>query len=262
MNLTPEEPWFAGLEERRQGRKGRRMRLPERQHEDVTGSDSLATAPADEPALGPEPQQHRGRRPFLPGHAPHPRRAQPLSPAQEKKRRATIGALLANCLSERDIVAACLDPKAELGFARASQVRRAIVAMKDEWAQQDVEQQGRNKAAATRRVLTHIQRAVAEKKWAPVAQFERLLAELQGTLEPIRIEVDVTQAQRAALAGAIAAMNPEQVIALAQLRREIAAAERARMLPAPEGTATDRVVLDAFAEVEGEPPPAPAPAPR
>ena len=222
MTTTAQEPWYAGLEERIQGRRGA---------QEATGE--AAQTPGD------KPKRPRPKTAFAPGHAYHPRRPMP-SIEVRTKRRAVISQLLAQGLADRDIVTACLDEKHGLGYPSRLAVEKTLAEVKDEWVAIDAEQAPRLKSMAVRRILDHIAKAKAQKAWTAVATLERTLADIQGTREPIRIEVDVTAEQRSALAGAIASMAPDLELAMADEQRRLRAAMEGRLLPAP-----GQVVIDA-----------------
>ena len=238
MTSTQDEPWFLGLEERRRavGRAKENLRRGAAKARVRAGAEAAKPIP-DQPQPNPEPAE----RPLTQvaqacqaaGVPYRPRRpANRPSEAILLKRRRVLSQLLAQGLPDEDIVQLALDPKLELAFATPAAVLKAIARCKDSWASQDAEQQPRLKGAATRRILDHISKAKAQSKWAPVAQLEHLLAGIQGTLAPIRIEVDTTEAQRHALAGAIATMTPAHVLELAAKQRMLEQADVAHLLPA------------------------------
>ena len=176
---------------------------------------------------------------FKPGHPHYPRR--PAPPRElTLKRRAIVSQLLAQGMPDRDIVSVCLDPERALDFGQAWRVHRLLAEIKDQWAHDDAEQAPRLKAMAVRRLLGSIQSARADKAWTAVASLERTLADIQGTREPVRIEVDVTAEQRHAIAGAIATMQPAQVLALAERMREL----KSRLLPPAAGPVIEAEAVD------------------
>jgi hypothetical protein len=65
-------------------------------------------------------------------------------------------------------------------------------AVRAEWVEQDNEHRAEAKSTAVRRILGHIRGAKADKAWGAVASLERLLAQIQGTMEPIQLEATVT----------------------------------------------------------------------
>lgn len=287
------EPWFAGLEERRKkatraaaeaathasgeaarelGRKQlkrelereRRLNARLKAKADDSGLTwvKLKSSEDDPPPTTRSPGQRR-RPPHLDvSPEEHARRTsegkrknRPADPTLALKRRQLLGQLLANGLAEEDIVVVCLDPKHELGFKRRGQVLHELTVVKHAWAKADQDAAPRLKAMATRRILDHIAKARSKGAWAAVATLERTLADIQGTKAPIRVEVDVTEAQRVALAGALAAMPIDRVLELAQLRRELRAEQERRLLRESPMT-IEAKVEEALAEasVEGKAP--------
>jgi hypothetical protein len=52
---------------------------------------------------------------------------------------------------------------------------------------------------------------LAEVDWKAVDQHERLLAQIQGTLRPVEVRVDVDATVRASLAAVVASLKPEEL---------------------------------------------------
>ena len=178
MPVAVKEPWFVGLEER--GRRKKRVEEGEQKGEAEQAEGGGKPRPKAKPTGS-----------FKPGHPHYPRR--PAPPRElVLKRRAIVSQLLAQGMPDRDIVSVCLDPERALDFGQAWRVHRLLAEIKDQWAHDDAEQAPRLKAMAVRRLLGSIQSARADKAWTAVASLERTLADIQGTREPVRIEVDVT----------------------------------------------------------------------
>ena len=242
-----QEPWFSGLEERRGAVNKARENVRRGEAKERRGARqeaAKAETEAPPPKRKPKPDQppnHQVVEACAKAGVPYQPRALSCRPSQVilLKRRRVLTQLLAQGMPDEDIVQVALDPKLELAFRSQQAVRSAIAKCKDGWAAQDAEQQPRLKGAATRRILDHVGKAKAQNRWAAVATLEHLLADIQGTRAPIRVEVDVTEAQRAALAGALANMPTERVLALAAARRELERFQGAKQLPPAAGPVID-----------------------
>lgn len=77
-----------------------------------------------------------------------------------------------------------------IGYDKA---KRLLGVVKERLVRESESLRPTNKAAAERRILGDIQAAKAAKNWAAVRGFESLLADIQGTKDPIRVDVSVTQ---------------------------------------------------------------------
>jgi len=122
----------------------------------------------------------------------------------------------------------------------ASRVNKLIKAIQARWATEDAENRPSIKAQSIRRVYDHIRRARGHEgrpgqgtpgqpgyvapvspsapKWSAIARFEELLADFQGTREPLRVSLEVQMTE--ALMNVIASMTPEQVHAALEEEKE------------------------------------------
>lgn len=139
--------------------------------------------------------------------------------------------LLQPGLTEAQRASAC---QRRFGFAR-SRYYTLQSRIREVWAREDEHLIAVRKNEQTRRVMRHLQGAMGQKdangdwvvrpNWAAVARFEDLLADLHGTREPIRIDIDARASE--AVMMVVAQMTPEQVQArLDAYAQKMALAER------------------------------------
>lgn len=86
------------------------------------------------------------------------------------------------------IVGRLLKAKFGVGLNHA---RKLVNRTLDKWAVESEKHRATNKASAEARLMSDARNARAEKKWSAAVQAEHLLADIQGTREPIKIDVDV-----------------------------------------------------------------------
>lgn len=120
-----------------------------------------------------------------------------------------IGVLLTNAVDTHGIVTA-LRNKWGIGHGRA---HKLIERVRRQWIEDSQTNSYANKVEAERRLLDGIKRAREAGKWSAVASFERTLANIQGTLEPMRIDVNVRQS--GAIVEIMASMTGEELEQLA-----------------------------------------------
>lgn len=87
-----------------------------------------------------------------------------------------------------------------------------IAECRTNWAEEERENRPHYKAAAIRRLMGHISASRREKNWTAVAQFERLLSDVQGTREPLELNLNIDARVTEALVHVIADMSSEQVL--------------------------------------------------
>lgn len=135
------------------------------------------------------------------------------------------------------------DPALHIGKART---RTIVNRVRAQWAKHDAEVRPTNRAMQERRLLKCIRDASGFKdkngRWIErpnhnaLVGYEKLLADLQGTREPVRVDVNVQVNET--ILHVISGMGAEQVAAsLARIRErdEMAAAYRAQQLPRKTG---------------------------
>ena len=106
-----------------------------------------------------------------------------------------------------------------------------IERIKTQWAQEDDAVRAVKKAAAERRLIQHIENAKGDvaddgtyknANFQAIGRFEQLLADLQGTREPVKVQLDLQVS--VAVAQLVATYTPEQVTRaiteMAQLERD------------------------------------------
>ena len=74
-------------------------------------------------------------------------------------------------------------------------VRRDIKEIRNRWLEEDNENRANWRSEAIRRIYGHIRESAKDRDWKAVTGFERLLAQIQGTLGPIRIDVNKQHAE-------------------------------------------------------------------
>lgn len=106
------------------------------------------------------------------------------------------------------------------------QVRGHMERIKARWISEEKENRAMYKETAMRRLYGHIAEAKKAGNWASVAQLERLLAEMQGTREPVEVAVNVGSTVVEAAAHVLSGLTPEKIAALvSEQRRLLALAE-------------------------------------
>jgi len=87
------------------------------------------------------------------------------------------------------------------------------------WTEEDDEQRRTYKSSAMRRIQGHISEARKDRAWGAVSSLERLLAQIQGTLEPVQVNVEFVARQ--ALADYISNLSDEELDALELEQKEL-----------------------------------------
>lgn len=174
-----------------------------------------------------------------PATSPARKRAAPRvwTPGEVKEQERAVEVLLTNAVDEAGIVTA-LRNKWGISYHRA---KRLIGRVRDRWVEESQVNGYANKVEAEKRLLDGIREARKDRKWSAVASFERTLANLQGTLEPIRIDVGVRQ--HGAILEIMGSMTGEELERLAgeaEESRRVHEAWRRGALPA----VADAIVVD------------------
>ncbi len=111
----------------------------------------------------------------------------PLPPGQVIKRRAAMTKLLANGMDKRTINTAMLQ---EFGMTKpATEALRKLTLV--EWQEETDDMRPHLKQAASRRLHNHILQAGTKGQFQAVASLEKVLMEVQGTAEPMQVNVSV-----------------------------------------------------------------------
>ena len=101
----------------------------------------------------------------------------------------------------------------------------------NEWSAADVERRPHEKRLQVRRILRHIQAAKDAKQHSAVASFEELLAQINGTLEPVEVHVQAEATVRESVMVVLAQMKPDRVQRLADQQRLLRAKLDKKPLP-------------------------------
>jgi hypothetical protein len=157
--------------------------------------DYVAAAPS------PEPKQ-----------PPKRKKAFRLTKAERNQRIRAAEALLSNGAS-KDHIHQVLADKFGMG-------QRAITALITRvyklWSEDESSQRAHYKRAAIRRIHGHINAARKQGKFGAIASLEGLLARIQGTLDPIRVEVNVEATLRETVLHVMTGLDTERLHELAQ----------------------------------------------
>jgi len=165
-------------------------------------------------------------KPFQPGHPVYP----PKTPEAEiAKRTKKVWSLQETRVQEQAIESLLLQGATESQVLRVMRnhpqapcarvrVTKIMTRIRERWAHEDQNMRAQWKSAAIRRLTQHIENAKGaiadngtyyDANFPAIASFERELAAIQGTHEPLEVKMDLQVSQ--AVAHAIVAMTPEQV---------------------------------------------------
>ena len=150
--------------------------------------------------------------------------------AERLKRSQLISALLANGTDHTNIYAICAE---QFGMTKQATTRMCGRVL-DTWAQDEEAQRPQYKRAAMRRIHGHIAASKKAGKWSSVAQFENLLARIQGTLEPLEVNVNLEATVRESVLHVVSSMDADRLHELAE--RALAYRAPLPVLPAPPPT--------------------------
>lgn len=104
-----------------------------------------------------------------------------------------------------------------------NEARGLVKKVLNEWAAADADRRPHEKRLQVRRLVQHIRDAKRDKSHSAVASFERLLAQILGTLEPTEVHVNVDARVRESVHVVLSQLSPERVVALADRAREMRA---------------------------------------
>jgi len=199
------------------------MALDDEALEAVLGDTSLANAPARLPGNGLS-----GHRPIVPV-------------AEQRDRRETLSQLLSAGISKDRILQTMMSPTKPDGTPGFSMTERAVEELIGEvyqtWRDEDAAGRPHKKAAATRRIKRTIARATAKGAYTAAAQLERTLMMIEGTAEPLKVEVTGVEAVSSALVQVLNVQSPEQLDELvAEGRKHLKAHGTGETTLLPHGT--------------------------
>lgn len=117
--------------------------------------------------------------------------------------------------------------------------RGVVERVRRRWAAEEQDTRATYKATAMRRLYGHIAEARAAKHWPAVAQLERLLAEMQGTKEPMEVALNINAALGESAARVVAQLPPEKLAALIAEQRELRRLAAAATKPVVDTTGTE-----------------------
>lgn len=118
---------------------------------------------------------------------------------------------------------------------RAGYIRRLIKRARERWQKEREESRAELKAMHESRLLASMQRMHRESAWSPYVAAARQLAELQGTLDPLRVEVDLVAEQRRAIEVAIGYVSDEQLDQLSNIATRLLAESGIATPQLPQG---------------------------
>ncbi len=177
-----------------------------------------------------------------------------VSEAEQRDRRETLAQLLAAGMSRDFMIktmTATTKPDGSPGFGMTKEAVTLLVAeVYQTWREEDTEDRPHKKAGAVRRIKRNIARAAAKNNYAAVAQLERTLMMIEGTAEPI--EVNVNGLERVSVA-VQKVLNVQTADALDELIAEEkkyieAHGVSTTLLPPGDDDALEGEVVDAFGE--------------
>lgn len=108
---------------------------------------------------------------------------------EARRRRSAVSAMLRSGYTDDEIFeivssrATMKNGQLGLGLTRA-EMRGEMHKVYAQWASEDSERNPYDKSAAIRRLAKHIREASAAGKWTAVANMEKVLGMIQGTIEP------------------------------------------------------------------------------
>ncbi len=164
-------------------------------------------------------------------------RVKTITPDEKKRRLAEIEKLMMLGVAQTQIEHAC---RAKYGMKTAL-VRRYQSEIRNRWAEEEQVNRPTNKAAAVRRLYSHIQKALQKEEWAAVAAFERILSDIQGTKEAVEVNLNVDATVTEATLHVIANLSPARREAMLEEQRQLRllAEKNARPVIEVEATAEE-----------------------
>jgi hypothetical protein len=150
------------------------------------------------------------------------------------QRKHVISTMFANGVDRVQIIAEC---RKRFGIGRTATLQLLAEVLK-EWGRIEDERRPYHRTAQIRRLQSHIAAARAKNAWSAVANLERLLAQILGTLEPLEVRVKADVVVKESLELAVSSLSHDQIRELANRQRELEG-DNALQLPAA------REVIDA-----------------
>lgn len=160
------------------------------------------------------------------------RRIAYVSPEQRRERELEVERLMIAGVSQTRIEGAMRDRH---GIGKSS-VHSTMARVRRRWAEEERENRPSYKNTAMRRLLGTIAESRSAKNFAATAQLERLLAEMQGTREPIEMNVNVETTLPEAALQVAAQLTPEKFAAIVAEQRQLRALAAAKVTVDTVGT--------------------------
>jgi hypothetical protein len=149
--------------------------------------------------------------------SPDQQRGIVVSVEDRRKRTDAIENMLIAGISQSRIERVCRE---QFGMTKAA-VGTYIVRIRDRWAVEERESRPFYKAQAMRRLYGHMAEARRDKNWAAIAQFEKLLSDMQGTKEPVEVNINVDATVTEAALHVVSTLTPERRAALIEEQRRL-----------------------------------------
>lgn len=142
-----------------------------------------------------------------------PRRVfSPLSKEERSKRHAAMFDLVVSGFNERTIVQLW---RGKYGAGEPlSSIRRLIERVREELLELSKSNREVERQKAIQRLTRRINKADVAGKFGAANNAEKLLAEIQGTLEPVHVRVDVVATVKGAIEQVVGGYTPEQLSAI------------------------------------------------
>ena len=121
---------------------------------------------------------------------------------ESRRRRIVLSRLLATGKPDDEIfqiMGLTRMPDGTPGFGMSPNgVRKLISEVYATWGEEDSSRKPHLKSAARRRIYKHMEKAISDSQWSAVSNFEKTLARIEGTEEPLEthntIDINITEA--------------------------------------------------------------------
>lgn len=140
-----------------------------------------------------------------------------MSKSERLERRKVLSALLSANVG-RTVCDAVLAEKFDMTKPAVGKLCNLIL---ESWTEEEADMRPHYKRIQVRRLTSYIAAAKSQRNWGAVASFERLLAQITGTLEPIEVRVSGDIQVRENLLLMVEQMTPARLLALADRARRL-----------------------------------------
>ena len=144
------------------------------------------------------------------------RRPKTITPEIRRRAINVIEQLMVAGVPKTRIEQACKD---QFGLTR-KKINEYAGVVRSRWIEEERTARPTYKQQAMRRIMGHITGAIKDGNYAAVAQFERLLSEMQGTKEAIDVNLNVGVTVNNATLHVIGSLTPEQRAEILRIQRE------------------------------------------